>query len=61
MDPVVGLDSSSTATKAIAWDARGRLVAEGRAPVPMANPAPAAFEQAPEDWWLKRLPATVRS
>ncbi len=65
MDLVIGLDSSTTATKAIAWDARGRLVAEGRAPVPMSNPAPAAFEQAPEDWWgaaaaaLRRLTAAV--
>jgi xylulokinase len=50
-DLVVGLDSSTTATKAIAWDRDGRLVAEGRAPVALANPRPAWFEQDPADWW----------
>ena len=30
-DLVIGIDSSTTATKAIAWDRRGRAVAEGRA------------------------------
>lgn len=50
-DLVIGIDSSTTATKAIAWDAQGRAVAEGRSPVPMSNPAPFRFEQDPEDWW----------
>jgi xylulokinase len=50
-DLVVGLDSSTTATKAIAWDRDGALVAEGRAPVALANPRPAWFEQDPADWW----------
>lgn len=48
---VLGIDSSTTATKAIAWDPDGRLVGEGRAPVPMATPVPGWFEQSPEDWW----------
>lgn len=48
---VVGIDSSTTATKAIAWDRHGRAVAEGRARVPMANPRPGWFEQDAEDWW----------
>ena len=48
---VIGVDSSTSATKAIAWDRRGVLAAEGRAPVPMSNPRPGYFEQAPEDWW----------
>ncbi|MDQ0472477.1 xylulokinase [Labrys wisconsinensis] len=50
-DLVVGLDSSTSATKAIAWDRRGRLVAQGRAPIPLANPQPGYFEQDPADWW----------
>ena len=49
-DLVIGIDSSTTATKAIAFDARGRIVAEGRAPVPMSNPRPGWFEQDVADW-----------
>src|SRR5215475_969550 len=51
MDLVVGLDSSTTATKAVAWTREGQAVAEGRAPVPMSTPAPGAFEQEPQEWW----------
>ena len=48
---VIGLDSSTTGTKAVAWDPRGAAVAEGRAPVAMANPSLGRFEQDPEEWW----------
>ncbi len=50
-DLVLGLDSSTSATKAIAWDRDGAAVAEGRAPIAMANPLPGHFEQDPADWW----------
>ncbi len=49
-DLVVGIDSSTTATKAIAFDADGRAVAEGRAAVPLSNPKPGWFEQEVSDW-----------
>ena len=49
-DLVIGIDSSTTATKAIAFDARGRAVAEGRAAVPLSTPKPGWFEQNAEDW-----------
>lgn len=49
-DLVIGLDSSTTATKAIAFDRRGRVVAEGRAPVPLSNPRPGWFEQEVSGW-----------
>lgn len=49
-DLVIGIDSSTTATKAIAFDARGRSVAEGRAPIPLSNPHPGWFEQEVSDW-----------
>ena len=49
-DLVIGIDSSTTSTKAIAFDMRGRAVAEGRAPVPMSNPKPGWFEQDVDDW-----------
>jgi sugar (pentulose or hexulose) kinase len=50
-DLVIGIDSSTTATKAIAWDRTGAPIAEGRAAIPLANPRPRYFEQDPEDWW----------
>lgn len=49
-DLVIGLDSSTTATKAIAFDAEGCTVAEGRAAVPLSNPKPGWFEQEVSDW-----------
>ena len=49
-DLVIGIDSSTTATKAIAWDARGRLVAETRCSQPLSNPKPGWFEQDVSDW-----------
>lgn len=49
-DLVIGLDASTTATKAIAWDRRGHLVAEGRAAVSLCNPKPGWYEQEVSDW-----------
>jgi sugar (pentulose or hexulose) kinase len=49
-DLVIGLDASTTATKAIAWDRLGHQVAEGRAMVPLSNPKPGWFEQEVSDW-----------
>jgi sugar (pentulose or hexulose) kinase len=50
-DLVIGIDSSTTATKAIAWNRTGAPLAEGRAAIPLAQPRPRYFEQDPEDWW----------
>ena len=49
-DLVIGLDSSTTATKAIAWDRRGRAVAEGRAAIAIGNPKPGWYEQEVTAW-----------
>ena len=49
-DLVIGIDQSTTATKAIAFDARGHIVAEGRAEVPLSNPQMGWFEQEVADW-----------
>lgn len=48
---LIGLDSSTQSTKALACDAGGRILAEGRAAVPMSQPLPGAAEQDVEDWW----------
>lgn len=50
-DLVIGIDSSTTATKAIAWTGDGALVAEGRCQVALKNPAPLYYEQDARDWW----------
>lgn len=50
-DLVIGIDSSTTATKAIAWDAEGNAIAEGRAAITLSNPHAGWFEQEPADWW----------
>jgi sugar (pentulose or hexulose) kinase len=49
-DLVIGLDSSTSATKAIAWNRLGHVVAEGRALVSLSNPKPGWYEQNVEDW-----------
>jgi xylulokinase len=48
---VISIDCSTTACKAIAWDARGRAVAEGRAAYALLQPQPSWYEQDAEDWW----------
>lgn len=45
MRVVLGADASTTAVKVVAWDERGEAVAEGRAPLSLSNPGPAAWEQ----------------
>ncbi len=50
-DLVVGLDSSTQSTKAIAWERSGLAVAEGRAAIALSTPALFQFEQDPADWW----------
>ena len=48
---VIGLDSSTQSTKAIAWNREGHAVAEGRADIPMSNPRMDYYEQDPAHWW----------
>jgi xylulokinase len=48
---VIGLDSSTTATKAIAWRRDGTIAGQGRSSIPLLSPANNRYEQDPEDWW----------
>jgi xylulokinase len=50
-DLVIGVDSSTTACKAIAWDRHGKAVAETRASFELLSPNPNWYEQNTEDWW----------
>lgn len=54
---VIGLDSSTQSAKALVCDAGGSIVAEGRAPIPLASPRPGAAEQDVEDWWRAAVDA----
>jgi len=48
---VIGLDSSTTATKAIVWDEKGEVVASARRAIPLSSPCAHYYEQDPGDWW----------
>lgn len=50
-DLVIGLDSSTQSTKAVAWTGNGTPLAEGRASIPLSQPQPGWVEQDVEDWW----------
>lgn len=50
-DLVIGVDSSTTACKAIVVDTRGNVVASGRASLPMLKPRSTWHEQPADSWW----------
>ncbi len=58
-DLVIGVDSSTTACKAIAWDRAGKAVAEARASFDLISPQPNWYEQNADDWWTA-LCSTLR-
>jgi len=60
---VVGLDCSTTGTKAIAFDASGSIAAEAHEALALSTPRPGWFEQDSADWWdtaRKALRAVTR-
>jgi sugar (pentulose or hexulose) kinase len=54
---VIGIDCSTTATKAIAWDHSGVKIAEGSSPIGLFSPQPAYYEQNSDDWWNSTVEA----
>jgi xylulokinase len=58
---VIGVDSSTTATKAIVWDRDGRAVADGRDEFALALPRPGWHEQDADDWWRSTATAVRRA
>ena len=48
---VLGIDSSTTSTKAIVWDLRGQAVSTGRCPIAFKQPQPGWAEQDANLWW----------
>ena len=61
----IGLDLGTSALKAVALDAAGRIRARASAAYPLSTPRPGWSEQDPEDWWraacdcLRRLHETI--
>ncbi|MGA3245999.1 MAG: FGGY family carbohydrate kinase [Bacteroidota bacterium] len=49
---VIGLDCSTTGTKAIAFDRKGNVAARAREAIPLFSPQPHYYEQDPNDWWI---------
>jgi xylulokinase len=60
---VIGLDCSTTGTKAIAFDRYGTIAARAQEAIPLFSPQPHYYEQDPNDWWIsvqKALRAITR-
>jgi sugar (pentulose or hexulose) kinase len=54
---VIGIDSSTTTCRAIAWDCDGQIAAEGRSSHTLNRPAPNWYEQDAEQWWTSACQA----
>lgn len=48
---VIGIDCSTTSSKAIAWDMQGNPLAEGRSALSIQTPRSSWYEQPAESWW----------
>jgi len=59
MSIFLGIDIGTSATKTLAIDATGKILAEALAPYPLYHPKPLWAEQDPEDWWQATI-KTVR-
>jgi xylulokinase len=53
----LGIDTSTTATKALLMDADGQVVSIGRSEYGFDTPRPLWAEQSPESWWLATVDA----
>lgn len=54
---IIGIDSSTTACKAIVWDAHGNAVASGHSSLSLSTPQPSWHEQPAESWWTSLVEA----
>lgn len=59
-DYVIGVDCSTTAAKAVVWDAGGLAVAQARADFELVQQRPGWGEQNAEDWWAATSAAVRR-
>ncbi|RLV50932.1 carbohydrate kinase [Nocardioides mangrovicus] len=60
-DYVIGVDCSTTAAKAVVWNAHGAAVSQARATFDLSQPRPGWGEQNAEDWWTATATAVRRA
>ncbi|SDQ83630.1 FGGY-family carbohydrate kinase [Quadrisphaera sp. DSM 44207] len=60
-DYVIGVDSSTTAAKAVVWNPAGLAVSSARSTFELSRPRPGWGEQNAEDWWAATAAAVRRA
>ncbi len=60
-DYVIGVDCSTTASKAVVWNARGEALSQDRRTFELSQPRPGWGEQNAEDWWAATAGAIRRA
>lgn len=60
-DCVIGIDCSTTAAKAVVWNAQGGVLSQVRRPFDLSQPRPGWGEQNAEDWWTATAEAIRRA
>lgn len=58
---VIGVDCSTTASKAVVWNARGDALSQDRRTFGLSQPRPGWGEQNAEDWWTATAAAVRRA
>ncbi len=61
MDVVIGIDASTTGTKAVAFGPDGEVHALARASIERHSPEPTWHEQDAEEWWASTLDVLTRA
>ena len=60
-DYVIGVDCSTTAAKAVVWNARGKALSQDRRSFALSQARPGWGEQNAEDWWTATADAIKRA
>lgn len=60
-DYVIGVDCSTTASKAVVWNAWGEALSQDRRTFELSQPRPGWGEQNAEDWWTATAAAVRRA
>ena len=60
-DYVIAIDCSTTAAKAVVWNATGEALSQERRAFPLSQPRPGWGEQNAEDWWSATTEAVQRA